>query len=439
MKLNDRSQKLAHFGSYIDGFKLKSQPVAVVSAPIQLSVVTQFFPPDYAATGQLIEELVKQFGQQGIDVKVFTGQPGYAFQTASAPSYEKSGSVQIKRSRTSQMWPSRVRGKAINGILFMIRAVLHLLKNCRRRNLILVTTAPPFLPVVGYLAHVLFGMSYVCLLYDLYPDIAVELGVVSKQHWIVRLWRSINIQVWKHADGIIVLSPAMKQRVANHCPEAAHKISVIHSWADSETIVPIDKANNWFAMKHKLIKPFTVLYSGNLGRCHDTDTMLEAAYLLRDEPIQFVCIGNGAKRKTLMEKAKQLGLDNFLFLPYQDKEDLPYSLTACDVSLVSVSPGMESLVAPSKLYSALSAGRPIAVICPKRTYLNHLIADAKCGATFENGDAAGLADFIRLLQQDHQTAECMGKAGRRYLQTHFTPEIIAGQYLKVLKRCVFKV
>ena len=66
---------------------------------IKLSVITQFFPPDYAATGQLIEELVRQLGQQGVDIEVFTGQPGYAFQTCKAPIVEHSGSVKIRRSR----------------------------------------------------------------------------------------------------------------------------------------------------------------------------------------------------------------------------------------------------------------------------------------------------------------------------------------------------
>ncbi len=439
MKLNYRLQKPAPLDTHLSIPQRKAQFVPENQPPIRLSVVTQFFPPDYAATGQLIEELTRQLGEKGVDIKIFTGQPGYAFQATTAPNRENFGLVQIKRSRTSQLWPNRIRGKAVNGVLFAVRALLHLLKNYQRQNLVLVTTAPPFLPAVAYLANVLFGISYVCLLYDLYPDIAVELGVVSRHHWITRFWQAVNQRVWKKAEAIIVLSPAMKQRIANRCPEIVHKISVIHSWADSNRIVPLAKAENWFAWKHRLIKPFTVLYSGNLGRCHDIDTILEAANLLRDQPIQFVCIGNGAKRETLIEKAKELSLDNFLFLPYQDKEVLPYSLTACDLSLVSVSPGMESLVAPSKLYSALSAGRPIAVICPKRAYLNQLVADANCGATFDNGDARGLARFIHLLYSDRQLGERMGRSGRKYLQTHFTPQVIAGQYLKVLKQSVFKV
>jgi hypothetical protein len=67
----------------------------------RLSVITQFFPPDFAATGQLIEELVKHLSFQGMDIKVFTGQPGYAFQTAQAPEFEEYELLKIKRSRTT--------------------------------------------------------------------------------------------------------------------------------------------------------------------------------------------------------------------------------------------------------------------------------------------------------------------------------------------------
>ena len=78
-----------------------------------------------------------------------------------------------------------------------------------------------------------------------------------------------------------------------------------------------------------------------------------------------------------MEQVSELGIDSCLFLPYQARENLPFSLTACDVSIVSISEGMEGLVAPSKLYSALASGRPIASICPENSYLNEIFAEAK--------------------------------------------------------------
>ncbi|MCX7594262.1 MAG: glycosyltransferase family 4 protein [Fischerella sp.] len=428
------NQKL--FLSSSTSLETKSQQLVETKKALKLSVITQFFPPDYAATGQLIEELVRQLGSVGVDIEVFTGQPGYAFKSSHAPAMERVGKVQVQRSRTAQLWPGRIRGKAVNGVLFTLRAALHLLRNARRYNILLLTTAPPFLTILGYLAHTLFRLPYVCIFYDLYPDIAIALNVIPENHWLARFWQRLNRLVWQKARAIVVLSPAMKLRVIANCPQVADKVFVIHSWGDPDLIVPIAKQENWFAWKYNLVKKFTVLYSGNMGRCHDMDTILEAAKLLQDEPIQFVFVGGGAKREELVKEVNRLGLKNFIFLPYQDKEVLPYSLTAGDLSLVSVDTGMESLVAPSKLYPVLAAARPVAVICSRYSYLRQMITDANCGDTFENGDSYGLAEFIRLLSQDQELAKRMGKAGRQYMRAHFTPQIISQQYLDILQKSI---
>ncbi|MGB3496055.1 MAG: glycosyltransferase family 4 protein [Elainellaceae cyanobacterium] len=406
------------------------------SPRIHATVINQFFPPDFAATGQLIEELVHQLEPYNIDVNVFTGQPGYAFQTPSAPAVETQGNVTVKRSQIARLWPRRIRGKAINGVLFCIRAGLNLLRACRHTDVLMVTTAPPFLPILGLLAHWVFGIPYVCLIYDLYPDVANELGVLKSESWLSRIWNEMNRYVWSQAQSLVVLSSTMKDRVVRKCPAIAHKVHVIHNWSDPQWIMPLEKHRNWFAWKHHLVEPFTVLYSGNLGRCHDVETLLDAATQLKDEPIQFVIIGSGAKRQQLMEQVEQLSLTNVQFLPYQDRDDLPYSLTACDLALVSVGRGMEGLVAPSKLYSALSSGRPIGVICEESSYLRSLLQEAQCGETFRHGDATGLAEFVRLLQGDRALTERMGQAGRSHLQNNFTPQHCARRYANVLHQAV---
>lgn len=419
---------------FIDSSKYADKLLSV-SNNTRLGVFTQFFPPDYAPTGQLIDELTQQLSHQEIQVSVFSGQPGYAFRSErSAPLKEYRNRVLVKRSRTAQIWPQQIRGKAINGLLFFIRAGLHLLRSSWKYDVILLTTAPPFLPVLGYLASLILRKPYVCLIYDLYPDIAVELNVVQNNHLLARFWRFVNYRVWKNASAIIVLSKAMKQRVIRQCPEIREKISVIHSWADPKQILPIPKTKNWFSWKYQLVDVFTVIYSGNMGRCHDMDTLLDAISRLQDEPIRFVFIGGGAKRPEMIKEVGNLKLKNCLFLPYQDKDVLPYSLTAGNLSLVSISPGMQDLVAPSKVYSALSSGRPIAAVCPKNSYLNNLIADANCGTTFENGDGKGLADFILYLQKDHKTAEAMGKNAHHYLEENFTPQIISKEYFRVVNQ-----
>ncbi|MBE9068847.1 glycosyltransferase family 4 protein [Leptolyngbya cf. ectocarpi LEGE 11479] len=425
-KINTRSRAKAAY--FVDQIETRSTQQTV-------KLVTQFFAPDYAATGQLLDELVRQLARQGLPVEVFTGQPAYADDVAEAPQLERSNNLKIRRSRVSQLWSGRIRGKALTGLLFAIRAFLHLLRHgFDKDKVLLLTTAPPFLPVVGYLMSLLFNTPYVVILYDLYPDIAVELGVVDYHHPVAKFWRWLNQRVWRRAKSLIVLSPSLKERVVGHCPDIADRVEVIHSWADPELIRPIEKKDNWFARKHGLVDTFTVLYSGNMGRCHDIETIFEAAKLLRNEPIRFVCIGGGAKREKLIEDVAAEGLENFLFLPYQDKKDIPYSMTACDVSLVSVSEGMESLVAPSKLYPALAAGRPIAIICPEGTYLESLIKDNRCGSTFRNSDSQGLAGFLKLLAYDAGLVQDVGYEGRQMLESKFTPTLIAKAYRQLLTR-----
>ena len=416
-----------------------SQQTSTQQKPIfELSILTQFYPPDFAATGQLIEELATQISRLGIKVKVFTGQPGYAFKKDSASARECQENLLVRRSRSSRLCPARIRGKAINGLLFCLRSGLHLLKKSGRGDILLVTTAPPFLPILGYLAKLCFGLPYVCLIYDLYPDVAVELNVVAANNWLVLIWDWLNRQVWQQAQSVIVLSSTMKDKVQAKCPEVCDKISVIHNWANPDWIVPIAKQNNWFAHKYGLVNTFTVLYSGNMGRCHDLETVLQAAKQLQNEPIQFVFVGGGAKQQTCTEQVNRLGLDNCRFLPYQEKQDLPYSLTACDLSLVSIGPGMEGVVAPSKLYGTLAAGRPVAVICEPHSYLRTLVSEANCGATFNHGDGTSLAKFIRRLATNTQLARQLGMAGRRYLESNFTLKIIAEQYSELLHQGVNK-
>lgn len=398
----------------------------------QLSVMTQFYPPDFAPTGQLIEELVAYLEQQGIHIDIFTGQPGYAANQQTAPAKEQLGNLFIRRSRTSSLWPHRIRGKAISGLLFAIRSALHLLKPSARQGTLLLTTAPPYLAVAGFLANLVFGTPYVCLVYDVYPDVAVGLGVIPEQHHLVRLWRRFNQWVWQRAQSIIVLSSTMKDRVLACCPEVADKTFVIHSWADPNLIQPIPKQDNWFAKKYQLVEPFTVLYSGNMGRCHDMDTILEAAQQLQGEPVQFVFVGGGPKLPICQAKVKALGLTNCLFLPYQEKRHLAYSLSAGDLALVSIAPGMEGLVAPSKLYGTLAAGFSIAAICQQKSYLRQILADAKCGEAFLNGDSTSLANHIRYLAEHRHLATQMGESGRRYFESHFTLKTIAQQYLRAL-------
>ncbi|WP_347338249.1 glycosyltransferase family 4 protein [Synechocystis sp. FACHB-383] len=199
-------------------------------------------------------------------------------------------------------------------------------------------------------------------------------------------------------------------------------------------IQPRAKTDNWFAQRHGLDQTFTVLYSGNMGRCHDLETVMAAARLLNQEAVRFVFIGAGAKAPICRDFVQRHQLTNCLFLPFQPKQVLPFSLTACDLSLVSILPQVEGLVVPSKFYGCLAAGTAIAAICAPHSYLRGIIAEAQCGAAIDNGDGEGLAQFILELKNDPQQATAMGHRGRRYFEENFTLDTIVNQYRSVIAK-----
>ncbi|HAN47016.1 MAG TPA: glycosyltransferase WbuB [Cyanobacteria bacterium UBA8156] len=408
-----------------------AQPVASIwQMSPSLAIVTQFYPPDFAATGQFIAELAEELAARSVPVRVFTGQPGYAYTQTNAPREEIQSGVLIQRTASAQYVPQRIRGKLINGLIYSLRCAIKLRRPPVRGAHTLYTSAPPFLPVVGWFYHKVLGHPYSCIVYDIYPDVAVRLGVVGARHPLTRLWDFFNARVWRRASAIVVLSEPMRRLVCQKHPDLAAKVFVVPSWANPDAIRPLPKSQNWFAQKHHLDRRFTVLYSGNLGRCHDAETLAAAIGLLADANMQFVFVGNGAGYQALQKASANC--PHVLFLPYQAPEVLPYSLTACDVSVVSLCYNMGDVVAPSKFYGMLAAGRPVVAICRDDCYLKPLLEENQCGRAFANGDAAGLAAFLRSLQADPALAEAMGQRALQLLLDRFTLQHAAQGYLQAL-------
>ena len=96
-------------------------------------------------------------------------------------------------------------------------------------------------------------------------------------------------------------------------------------------------------------------------------------YLNKIKNIKFVFIGGGVKNNIIRKFADDNKLNNCIFLPYQEYDQLSYTLTSADLALVTINSGMQSLIAPSKLYGHLAAGSCIALISQFKCYLKDLI------------------------------------------------------------------
>ena len=405
------------------------------SRAARVTLVNQFFPPDYAATGQLLEDLTGRLAASGLQIQILTGMPAYAGPATEAERIEFQANRCIRRTRASRFWPRRIRGRAVNSLIFCLRSGLRLLRYVRRGDLIIYTSEPPYLPIVGWLVHQLTRTPYLLIVYDLYPDVLEELRVLPTGHWLCRLWRQLNRPTLTGAAEVVVLSELMAERVLVQAPAIVERLHVIPSWADPELIRPLPKQDNWFVQRYGLERCFTVLYSGNQGRCHDLVTLLGAALMLKGESeVQFMIVGDGPQHRRLLQLAREWDLTNVRFLPYQDPDALPQSLASADLAVVSVSIEAVGVVAPCKLYGHLAAATPIAAITPSGSDLRRLVERSGCGRWFANGDAGSLVAWIRELAADPAAAAAHGAAGVALLRSTASPELVCERYRQLISR-----
>lgn len=400
-----------------------------------LIIVNQYFPPDFASTGQLIEELTNTLNNNNFNVKVLTGMPAYYFNQKFAKPFEKRKNILIIRSKLSRIIPKKLKGKIFNSIFFCLRVLTYLIFLNKKNNLIIYTTEPAYLPVFAWLYFKITKIPYIILVYDIFPEILVNLELMSSENIIIKIWEKFNKLSFDSAKEIIVLSSGMKNKIHSNYLIPKTKINNIPSWADEKSIYHKSKAKNYFLKKHKLENYFIVLYSGNQGRCHDIFTLVNAAKILKNERnILFLFVGDGFQNKFLRQECVKNKLTNCVFLPFQDKKDLPFILSSASVGIVSLSKKISGLIAPSKLYGHLACGTPIAAISGKDSYLKKLIEDHKCGKWFKNGNYEGLAEWIFKVYQQKELSKKVGESSLDLFLKEFTLDIVSRKYLNIINR-----
>ena len=364
--------------------------------------------------------------------------PAYAFkkgEKVSRKTFNKK--ILINRSLIANIFRKKsLFSRVLNGLIFSLEITLRLLLDfSRKSNLVIYTTEPAFLNFFALLIYKIRKIPYILIIYDLYPEVLVNNKILKKENILIKIWHLINKISYSNASEIIVLSDSIANKFKKFDKEITNKISVIPSWCDHETIIPREKKDNALAKELGVKETFNILYSGNQGKCHDLVTIIETALLLKDlNNIKFIFIGDGVENKKIKDLSLKYKLDNCIFLPFQDKELLPYSLTLADLSIVSISANAEGLVAPSKLYGHLSISKPIAIISPVESYLKTIVMDNKLGEWFNNGDSEGLADFIKRLIIDKNLSFKYSKESRKYLLKNANFFEITDKYYDLIKR-----
>jgi len=377
-----------------------------------LLFINRVYPPDIGATGRVLEHVAHGFVAAGWEVTVLT----------TAGEHSKAGSalqngvkvVRIASSFSKKSLVSRALGYAVMIPALGLRAL-----SLPRVDVVVTKTDPPMLLVLGPFLRLLKGSRTIHWAQDLYPEVAEELGAMTRGGVIAGMIRSISTWSMKGHDLTIAVGRCMEARLKKR-GISANRIRVIPNTGIEQEIKPVERDTNPFRARHGLGDAFVVEYSGNLGRAHDFDTILESARLLQErgeEGILFLIIGGGPGERMVREEASRLGLRNMRFISSQPAASLSESLGAGDLHLVTMREGTSGLVVPSKFYGVLAAGRPCLFVGPAESEVALAIREGGLGEVVAPGEAGLLADSILRYRSDPGRCREVASRGRAFLES----------------------
>lgn len=394
--------------------------------------LNRYFFPDHSATSQLLTDIAFHLASAGHEVHVICSRQLYESPGAKLETFERVRGVHVHRVWTSRFGRTSLVSRASDYLSFYVSATLKLFTLANQRTVVVAKTDPPLISIPASWVARWRGARLVNWLQDVFPEVAVELGFKSMDRrlgdWVRRL-RNASLRA---AGMNVVIGELMSVRV-RACGIDADKVRVIQNWADGEAIVPIPVNENLLRTGWGLVGKFVVMYSGNMGRAHEFETILgAAALLLEDTRFVFLFVGGGNQRGSLGSEVVRQGLSNVQFKPYQPRDLLGLSLSVGDAHLISLRPELEGLIVPSKFYGVLAAGRPVVFIGAPDGEIALQTQRVNCGVSVAQGDALGLAEVLVRLADAPLEGYRMGCNGRRLFEEELSQSVALAAWEKIL-------
>lgn len=362
------------------------------------------------AISPITVDIANSLLQHGCDVRLYTGSSADACSQLHPSVKQRHYTPYRRTSGLQRIWTW--------GAFFVMTLVRLLV--ARRPYEIFAITNPPFNVFTALILKKTRGIRYHLLLFDIYPDAAVQYGYCRSGGTIDRLWSWLTKISCANATNIFTISERMRVTVQQYVA-TEREIHIIHNWADNSSITPVEKQLNPFLIDLGLAEKRTVLYSGNFGKTHDLTSIVEAAKrMAHRQDIHFLMVGDGEQKKHIEALLNEYQLNNFSLLPYVDSKTFPYSVASGDITIVTLDSHAESISTPSKTYCAMAAGSAIVAVASPRSELSDLIDKHNMGAVVPPGDPALLAQQLQAILDDHEQLSEF-KANARRASYDYTP------------------
>lgn len=405
---------------------------------------TLVFSPDAVSTAYLMTDLARQLHGNGNSVVVLTTTPHYNLDRASLSRQplERRWFGLLYRSSCNgiSVWHvslpmkgKRVYSRVLDYVYFHVVSVVVGMLALRDFDIVITPSPPLTIGLVGWLLGRFRRVPMVYNVQEIYPDFAVNQGLI-RNPLVIRFLKRVERWVYSRSTRVVTISEWFSRIIVDRVDSAA-KLMVIPNFVDLELYRPLSRKNT-FAEQHDLIDSFVVLYGGNIGLSQDWESLLRAASELQSHPIVFVIVGDGARREWLQREIIVRGRSNIRLMDYHSREKMAEINATSDVCIIPMKPETTRDTFPSKIYTILACGKPVIVQADQDSELEWLVTSVGCGIVVKPGDPEGFTKAILDAYRNRDKLDEQGRRGREFVVREYSKEAVARRYRELIESLV---
>lgn len=305
-------------------------------------------------------------------------------------------------------------------------------------DLILYSTPPiTFNNVIKYAKRESNGkvITYL-LLKDIFPQNAVDLGMISKsgvKSFLYRMFRRKEEELYRISDFIGCMSPANVEYILKHNPSVnSLKVEVApNSYDIPSSFETIDRDSIRRKYNLPIDKPIFI-YGGNMGKPQGIPFLVECMKAVKDrEDCHFLLVGDGTeypKLEAFVKEDNPKSVSVFRRLP---KEDYDALAAACDVGLIFLDYRFSIPNYPSRLLPYLMGKKPIIAATDPNCDTGSIAESNGYGFYCPSNSIESFVNVVdRMLVSDRKQ---MGENAYQYFLSNYTTEHTYTAIVKHLK------
>lgn len=412
----------------------------------KILIYAHYYAPDVASTGQILKELAEGI-LDTFDVTVICVVPSYEGTINLEYKIQKYykeviNGVKVFRIRVPEFVKTNKKSRIKNIVSYFFGAILATFK-VGNIDYVFSISQPPILGgLLGVWGKWIKHAKFIYNIQDFNPEQIMAVGY-TKNKLITGIMMILdkfsccqsNLIITVGRDLIETLKIRFKGK---KLPRAV----VINNWIDEKQIYPIESNHpkiTEFKEKYGLNGKFIIMYSGNIGLYYDLENLMKVIQKFKPDTktsdgreVAFAFVGNGSVLNKLIEYKKQKHMENVIFIPYQDKNELVYSLNAGDVHWCVNSKGIKGISCPSKYYGLAACAKPLLAVLERGSEIGSIIEETNGGLICEPRDYKKIEENLRWFIDNAESQKIyeMGQRGRNNLLLNLSKKTSIEKYKK---------